>query len=128
MRYRSRIRRRGLVFMCSMVVGTSDQVFQGLATSFGSLEVLLLGWGLTGGFYMNLNQALIQELTPRDRMGRVMALTTLVSAGLLPLGGLLSALLASAIGAQEALSTFGVVGLACVVISLWRARGLRSLR
>ncbi len=128
MRYRSRIRRRGLVFMCSMVVGTSDQVLQGFASSFVSLELLLLGWGLTGGFYMNLNQALIQELTPRDRMGRVMALTTLVSAGLLPLGGLFAALLASVIGAQETLSVFGALGLACVLVSLWRAQGLRSLR
>ncbi len=128
MRYRSRISRRGLVFMCSMVVGTSDQVLQGFAPSFVTLELLLFVWGLTGGFYMNLNQALIQELTPRDRMGRVMALTSMVSAGLLPLGGLLSALLASTIGAQEALSVFGFLGLACVLMSLWRANGLRSLR
>jgi hypothetical protein len=77
--------------------------------------------------YMNLNQALIQELTPRDRMGRVMALNSMVSAGLLPLGGLASAMLASVIGAQESLSVFGLLGLGCVLTALWRAKGLRSL-
>jgi MFS family permease len=78
--------------------------------------------------YMNLNQALIQELTPSDRMGRVMALNSMVSAGLLPLGGLAAALLAAVIGAQASLSTFGVLGLCCVLTALWRAEGLRSLR
>jgi MFS family permease len=127
MRYRSRLRRRGLVFMCFMVAGTVNQVFQGFAPTFLSLEVLLLVWGLTGGFYMNLNQALIQELTPPERMGRVMALNSLVQAGLLPLGGLLAGLLATVIGAQHALSVFGALGLACVLLDLGRARGLRAL-
>jgi MFS family permease len=127
MRYRSRIRRRGLVFMCTMVVGTSDQILQGVAPSFLTLELLLLGWGLTGGFYMNLNQALIQELTPPDRMGRVMALSAMTSAGLLPLGGLSAALLASVVGAPGAISIFGVIGLCCVLAALWRAGALRAL-
>lgn len=127
MRYRSRLRRRGLVFMSFMVFGTVDQIVQGVAPSFLVLEVLLLCWGLTGGMYANLNQALIQELTPPDRMGRVMALNAMVNAGLLPLGGLLSALVASAIGPRPALSAFGVLGLVCVLTALWRARGLRTL-
>jgi MFS family permease len=127
MRFRSRIARRGLVFMCSMVVGTIDQILQGFAPSFLVLELLLLGWGLTGGLYMNLNQALIQELTPADRMGRVMGLSAMVNAGLLPLGGLMAGVLASMIGAQQALSVFGAIGLGCVLLALWRADGLRSL-
>jgi MFS family permease len=127
MRYRSRLRSRGLVFMCFMVAGTTNQVFQGFAPSFLALEILLLVWGLTGGFYMNLNQALIQELTPPERMGRVMSLNSLVQAGLLPLGGLLAGLLATVIGAQHALSVFGALGLACVLLALGRARGLRAL-
>ena len=127
MRYRSRLRRRGLVFIGFMVVGTSIQILQGAAPSFLVLEGLLLLWGLSGGFYMNLNQALIQELTPVDRMGRVMALNAMVNAGLLPLGGLAAGLLATAIGGRAALSTFGAIGLVCVLTALVRARGLRSL-
>jgi MFS family permease len=127
MRHRARLRRRGLVFMVFMVFGTVDQVLQGLAPSFVALEVLLLLWGLSGGMYANLNQALIQELTPADRMGRVMALSSLVNAGLLPIGGLAAGLLASAAGAQAAVSICGALGLCCVLVALWRARGLRSL-
>ena len=51
----------------------------------------------------------------------------MVSAGLLPLGGLAAAVLASAIGAQESLSAFGLLGLCCVLTALVRARHLRSL-
>jgi MFS family permease len=127
MRFRSRLRRRGLVFMLFMVTGTVNQIFQGRVDSFLALEVLALIWGLTGGMYLNLNQALIQELTPADRMGRVMGLNSMVQAGLLPLGGLAAGVLASMIGAQEALSVFGALGLACVLVALWRADGLRAL-
>jgi MFS family permease len=127
MRSRARLRRRGLVFMVFMMIGTIDQIAQGFAPSFLVLQALLLAWGLTGGMYANLNQALIQELTPRERMGRVMALNAMVNAGLLPLGGLLSALVASLIGPRAALSAFGAVGLACVLLAFWRARGLRAL-
>lgn len=127
MRCRSRLRRRGLVFMSFMVAGTANQVLQGWAPSFTLLQVLLLLWGLTGGMYMNLNQSLIQELTPPDRMGRVMALTSLVQAGLMPVGGLLAGVLASMIGAPLALSLFGVAGLASVIVALIRAEALRYL-
>ncbi len=127
MRYRSRLRRRGLVFMAFMVVGTANQVLQGWAPTFGLLQGLLLVWGLTGGFYMNLNQSLIQELTPQDRMGRVMALNSLVQAGLMPIGGLLAGVLAQWIGAPVTLSLFGVAGLVSVIIALLRADALRSL-
>jgi predicted MFS family arabinose efflux permease len=127
MRYRSRLRRRGLVFMAFMVVGTANQVLQGWAPTFALLQGLLLVWGLTGGFYMNLNQSLIQELTPQDRMGRVMALNSLVQAGLMPIGGLLAGVLAQWIGAPLTLSLFGVAGLVSVIIALLRADALRSL-
>ncbi|MFN8024011.1 MAG: MFS transporter [Acidimicrobiales bacterium] len=128
MRFRSRLRRRGPVFMGFMLLGTADQVFQGVVPSFGALELLLLAWGLTGGMYSNLNQALIQELTPRDRMGRVMALSTMVNAGLLPIGGLLSALVASAIGPRPTVSLCGALAAVCIAATLWRSRELRALR
>lgn len=127
MRFRTRLRRRGLVFVLFMVAGTANQIVQGMADSFVTLQILVLFWGLTGGMYINLNQALIQELTPADRMGRVMALNSMVQAGLLPLGGLIAGLLATAVGAQEALSIFGAFGLACVLLALWRGHGLRAL-
>lgn len=126
-RFRSRLRRRGLIFMAFLVVATADQILQGLAPSFAVLQVLLFIWGLNGGLYLNLNQSLIQELTPLDRMGRVMALNALVNAGLLPLGGLVAGLVASGIGPRPTLCVFGAVGLGCAVTALARAKGLRAL-
>jgi hypothetical protein len=60
-------------------------------------------------------------------MGRVMALNSLVQAGLMPIGGLFAGVLAQWIGAPLTLSLFGVAGLVSVIIALLRADALRSL-
>jgi MFS family permease len=127
MRYRHRIKRRGLFFMGFLILGTTGQILQGVAPTFISLQILMVLWGFTGGMYMNLNQSLIQELTPLDRMGRVMGLSTLVNAGLLPVGGLVAGIAASFIGVRAALSLFGFAALCCVITALVRAKGLRAL-
>ncbi len=127
MRYRHHIRRRGLFFMGFLVMGTTGQILQGVAPSFLFLQILMVLWGFTGGMYMNLNQSLIQELTPLDRMGRVMGLSTLVNAGLLPIGGLAAGVVASILGVRAALSLFGIAALLCVITALLRAKGLRAL-
>ena len=127
MRFRGHIRRRGLFFMGFLVAGTTGQILQGFAPTFMSLQILMVLWGFTGGMYMNLNQSLIQELTPLDRMGRVMGLSTLVNAGLLPIGGLAAGFVASLVGVRSALSLFGATALACVITALVRAKGLRAL-
>jgi len=128
MRHRERITRRGLVFMCTMVVGTSDQVLQGLVPGFGWLQLLLLVWGMGGGIYLNLNQTLIQELTPKDHMGRVMSLTALTHAGLVPIGALAASALAGVVGPRPATSVFGALGLVCVLSALVFAKDLRARR
>lgn len=125
-RYRQRITRRGLVFMLGMVAGTSNQIVQGFVPSFAWLAVLMFLWGASGGFYMNINQTLIQELTPKEKMGRVMSLTVLTQGGLVPLGALVASALAGAIGPQPAMSVFGVVALACVLVTLAVAKELRQ--
>lgn len=127
-RYRERITRRGLVFMCTMVMGTSNQVLQGFAPSFRWLQLLLVIWGMGGGIYLNLNQTLIQELTPKDHMGRVMSLTSLTQAGLVPIGALLASSLAEGIGPRAATSVFGAAGLLCVLSALAFAGDLRARR
>lgn len=121
------IRRRGLVFMITMIVGTGDQIVQGFAPSYAAFAVLLFVWGITGGLYVNLNQSLIQSITPVDRMGRVMGLFLLVSAGLAPLGSLLAGTVATYLGPQPTLGWLAVIACACSVITLWRAADLRAL-
>jgi predicted MFS family arabinose efflux permease len=125
-KYRQRLRRRGLVFMLTLVVGCTNQVLMGFMPTFGWLEVLLLLWGVGGGIYLNLNQTLIQESTPQDHMGRVMSLTSLAQAGLMPIGALVGSALAGAVGPRAAMSIFGAIGLVCVLGTLWRADALRA--
>ena len=125
-RHRHRITRRGLVFMLAMVVGTSIQVLQGLVPSYALLATLMLMWGLSGGFYINLNQTLMQELTPPEKMGRVMALSTLAHGGLVPFGAFMSSALAGVIGPQPAMSVVGAVALSCVLVCLVVAKSLRA--
>lgn len=126
MRHRERITRRGLVFMIGMVFGTVNQVFQGIVPGFGWLQVLMFLWGVGGGLYLNLNQTLIQELTPAGHMGRVMSLTALAQAGLVPIGALVGSVLAGAIGPRATTSVYGALGLLCVLGCLTLARGLRA--
>lgn len=125
-RYRQRMTRRGLIFMVGMIAGTSNQIVQGFVPSFAWLALLMFLWGASGGFYMNINQTLIQELTPKEKMGRVMSLTVLTQGGLVPLGALVASALAEAVGPQAAMSVFGVVSLACVLTTLAVARELRQ--
>ena len=67
-----------------------------------------------------------KELTPREKMGRVMSLTSLTQGGLVPLGALVASALAGAIGPQRAMSIFGVVSLSCVLVTLAIAKELRQ--
>ena len=50
--------------------------------------VLAFLMGLAGGFFINMNQGLVQANTPQALMGRVMGLYTLVTVGLMPFGAL----------------------------------------
>lgn len=125
-RYRRLITRRGLVFMLGMVLGTSNQIVQGFVPSYAWLAFLMFLWGASGGFYMNINQTLIQELTPKDKMGRVMSLTALTQGGLVPLGALIASALSGVVGPQQAMSIFGVASLACVLLTLAVAKELRQ--
>ena len=125
-RYRRLITRRGLVFMIGMVLGTSNQIVQGFVPSYAWIAVLMFLWGASGGFYMNINQTLIQELTPKDKMGRVMSLTALTQGGLVPLGALIASALSGVVGPQRAMSIFGVASLGCVLLTLAVGKELRQ--
>lgn len=83
--------------------------------------------GLAGGFFINMNQGLIQANTPQAVMGRVMGLYTLVTIGLLPFGALLLGTLASIIGVGNAISLAAAVGFVVVAITYHRNTELRRL-
>jgi predicted MFS family arabinose efflux permease len=125
--WKRRLPRRGLVFMLSMVLGTTNMMLQGLSPTYLAFAVMLFLWGCTGGLYVNLNLTLIQEHAPADKMGRVMSLHSMISMGLAPMGALVAGLLATAIGDRATLHLLGAIGLTSVLIALVFAKALRAM-
>lgn len=121
------MKNKGAVFQRAMMVGTAITFLVGRSNSFAQVMVLSFVMGLAGGFFINMNQGLIQANTPQPMMGRVMGLYTLVTVGLLPFGALMLGLLASVIGVGNAISVAGAVGFAIVLITYVRNADLRRL-
>ncbi len=118
---------KGALFQRAMMVGATMTFFIGRSTEYWQLFPLALGMGLGGGFYINMNQGLIQANTPQHMMGRVMGLYTLVQMGLLPIGALMLGLIASQAGTGNTISGAAVVGLTAVVTTYVRNTELRRL-
>ena len=88
MRFNHKLVRKGMWFMCGLCWGSSVQIFLGQSNSIPMMGLFLFLWGIGGGLYMNLNQTLIQNNTPPEVMGRVMAIHSLLMSGLAPSGAL----------------------------------------
>jgi MFS family permease len=119
---------KGAAFMRAMMVGCTMIFLMGRATEYWQLFPLTLTMGLAGGFYINMNQGLIQANTPQPLMGRVMGLFTLVQIGLMPIGALGLGLLASAIGIGVTMSAAAVFTFIVVVATYALAGDLKKLR
>ena len=110
-----------------MIAGSVMAFLMGRTTEYWQLFPLVLCMGLAGGFYINMNQGLIQANTPQPLMGRVMGLFTLVQAGLLPIGSLILGLVASQVGTGNTISGASGLGLVVVVTTYIRNTELRRL-
>ena len=119
---------KGAAFQRAMMIGSTMVFLMGRTTEYWQLFPLALGMGLAGGFYINMNQGLIQANTPQALMGRVMGLFTLVQVGLMPIGALLLGLIASGVGIGVTMSAAAVVALAVVVSTYVASPELRTLR
>lgn len=119
--------RKGALFQRAMISGGAMTVLIGLSNSYVQVLVLSFVVGLGGGFFINMNQGLIQANTPQPMMGRVMGLFTLVAAGVMPVGALLLGALATAIGSGNAISVAGAVALGISATVYVRNAELRDL-
>lgn len=119
---------KGIKFMQAMMGGTTALFLMGLTTQYWQLMVLSLLMGMCGGFFINMNQGLIQANTPQEMMGRTMGLFTLVNAGFMPIGALVLGVLASQIGVATTLSGAAAVGFIIVALTYTRAAELRELK
>jgi MFS family permease len=106
---------KGAWFIVNLALGGIDVALMGIVDSFALLAVLMFVWGMGGGIFMNLNRTLIQSHTPDAVMGRVMSIQSLGMVGFSPLGGLLAAAAAGAIGATAFMI---VAGAALTAVSL----------
>lgn len=90
------------------------QFLVSLAPSVPVAIGVMFAWGVNAGLAMVSHRTLLQSNTPKEMMGRVMGLMTLGFAGSLPIGAVIQASLAPAVGPQR---TMTIVGLVTMVIS-----------
>jgi MFS family permease len=121
------MKQRSVAFMRAMIAGSTITACIGLTDSFAVVLVLAFAMGLAGGFFINMNQGLIQSNTPPEVMGRVMGLYTLVAAGVMPVGALLLGGLATIVGTGPAITAAGVTSLVVVLVTYVRNTELRRL-
>lgn len=126
MRFNHKMIRKGMWFMCGLCWGGSVQVLLGQSTSIFWMGVLLFSWGMGGGFYMNLSQTLIQNNTPPQVMGRVMAFHSLLMSGLAPTGALLVGIIAR--GIDNVPLTFSAAGALMLLLAIYFLTMKKHLR
>jgi len=113
---RGSMEEKSVKFMRAMLGGTTCMFLMGWTTAFWQVLVLAVVMGMCGGFFINMNQGLIQSNTPPPMMGRVMGLYALVSGGLTPFGALALGFLGEKFGNGLAIKI--VAGLAFSIV-LW---------
>ncbi len=118
---------KGALFQRALMAGATMTIFMGRTTEYWQLFPLVLCMGLAGGFYINMNQGLIQANTPQPLMGRVMGLFTLVQTGFMPIGALILGISASGFGIGNTISVAAGIALALVVTNYVRNTELRRL-
>ena len=100
-------------------------IVMGLSRSYVLTFVVMLAWGVGGGTSMTLQRGLLQQHTPNDLMGRVMALSGLAMIGSFPLAAAVASVLSSTMGPADALVATGVAAVAVSVVVGWR-RAIRT--
>ena len=121
------MKRKGGKFQQAMMCGSALVVCMGQASSFKVLLPLFFLMGLAGGFFITMNQGLIQSATPREPMGRVMGLYLLVQFGFMPVGALGLGWAASLAGPGNVVSVCGAVSLLIVSWTHFAFSTIRNL-
>ncbi|MGI9596403.1 MAG: MFS transporter [Acidimicrobiales bacterium] len=118
---------KGAAFQRAMMVGSMMTFLMGQTTEYRQMFPLMFVMGLAGGFYINMNQGLIQANTPQPLMGRVMGLYTLIQVAFMPIGALVLGLIANTVGTGNTISGAAGVAFITVTITYIAGRELRSL-
>lgn len=119
--------RKGEVFMRAFLCGSSALMLLAVAPSFGLSLIAMFLMGASGGFYINMNQSLVQSRTPDPLMGRVMSLYSFSQQGLMPVGALVAGLVAAGVGLRPTFFVGGLISFVVVVCAYLTQRELREL-
>ena len=118
---------KGMLFQRAVIMGSTMTFLMGRSNTFTMMLVVSLFMGLAGGFYINMNQGLIQSSTPQALMGRVMGLFVLTQAGFMPIGAIALGFIAHRFSSGIAISGAGAVAWVIFVIVYIRNAELRRL-
>lgn len=124
---RGNMANKSVLFMRAMLCGTTTVALMGMTTAYWQILALGFFMGLCGGFFINMNQGLIQGNTPKEVMGRVMGLYALVQAGLTPIGALVLGGLADVYGTRPTMVGAGALAFAMVLFTYLRAEAIRAI-
>ncbi len=103
------------------------QFLLSLAPNLWVALAVMAAWGVNAGVAMASHRTLIQSNTPPAMMGRVMGLMMLGFAGALPIGALVSSVLAPQLGPVLTMRWVGLGAIAIGIALTWR-RPITSLR
>jgi MFS family permease len=112
---------KGAWFVGTVIFGGVFIALIGVSPFYPLTAALMLVWGMGGGFFINLNQTLIQGHTPAELMGRVMSVHTLGFLGFMPVGALLAGGMAAALSAPAWMAISGAT-LTVIASAVWVAQ------
>ncbi len=121
------MKNKGAAFQRAMMAGSTITIIIGQLPTFGLILLFTFFMGLAGGFYINMNQGLIQSSTPQHLMGRVMGVFAMSQAGLMPIGALALGAVAQRLGTGNTITFAAAIGLLGVGTTYIRSAELRRL-
>ncbi len=119
---------KGGLFISSLIFGSLAFAGIGLSGEYALTMLFMFAWGLCGGFFINMNQTLIQAHTPAEIMGRVMSIHTLAFMGIGPMGALWAGVMADWIGAPQWMGVCGFVLSGLAILAILTQPSLRKMR
>ncbi len=96
------------------------QLLLSLAPNFWVAVAVMMAWGVNAGVAMASHRTLMQSNTPPEMMGRVMGLMMLGFVGALPIGALISSILAPIVGPVLTMRWVGLVTILIGAGLTWR--------
>jgi len=113
-----KLHRRGIAMWSTVVLSGICLALMGLHPQFELAVVLALFRGMAVGFGTVVSLTMVQQLVPREFLGRVISVAGLATGTTLPIGFAFAGLLADRLGPQGAFAAFGVALIAVGIMGL----------